>query len=43
MDGETCTLPSIFFINREGVVLARFVGLKRDLESSLKKALRRNK
>jgi len=43
MDGETCTLPSIFFINQEGVVLARFVGLKRDLESSLKKALRRKK
>jgi peroxiredoxin len=41
MDGETCTLPSIFFINREGVVLARFVGLKRDLESTLKKALHR--
>lgn len=39
MDGETCTLPSIFFINREGKVLARFVGLKRDLETSLKKAL----
>ena len=41
MDGETCTLPSIFFINKEGIVLARFVGLKRDLESSLKKALHR--
>jgi peroxiredoxin len=40
MDGETCTLPSIFFINKEGIVLARFVGLKRDLETSLKKALR---
>jgi peroxiredoxin len=39
LDGETCTLPSIFFINREGVVLARFVGLKQDLDSSLKKAL----
>lgn len=41
MDGETCTLPSIFFLNKNGIVLARFVGLKLDLESSLKKALRR--
>jgi peroxiredoxin len=41
MDGETCTLPSIFFINENGKVLARFVGLKQDLETSLKKALRR--
>ena len=41
MDGETCTLPSIFFLNKNGIVLARFVGLKLDLDSSLKKALRR--
>jgi peroxiredoxin len=41
IDGETCTLPSIFFINKNGIVLARFMGLKRNLESSLKKALRR--
>ena len=41
MDGETCTLPSIFFLNKNGIVLARFVGLKLDLEASLKKALRR--
>ncbi len=39
VDGETVTLPSIFFIDRNGMVRARFVGLEENLENSLNKAL----
>ncbi len=39
VDGETVTLPSIFLIDENGVVRARFVGLKEDLETSLQKAV----
>ncbi len=39
VDGETVTLPSIFYIDRNGMVRARFVGLEANLESSLQKAL----
>jgi len=39
VDGETVTLPSIFLIDENGIVRARFVGLKEDLETSLQKAV----
>ncbi|MBW1870685.1 MAG: TlpA family protein disulfide reductase, partial [Deltaproteobacteria bacterium] len=39
VDGETVTLPSIFLIDENGVVRARLVGLKEDLETSLQKAV----
>jgi peroxiredoxin len=35
VDGETLTLPSIFLIDENGVVRARYVGLKEDLHASL--------
>jgi len=37
VDGESLTLPSIFFIDEKGVVRARLVGLEKDLETCLKK------
>lgn len=39
VNGETVTLPSIFYIDRNGTVRARFVGLKENLEKSLQSAL----
>jgi peroxiredoxin len=39
VDGETVTLPSIFLIDENGIVRARFIGLKEDLETSLQKAV----
>ncbi|MBN2496396.1 MAG: TlpA family protein disulfide reductase [Deltaproteobacteria bacterium] len=39
VDGETLSLPSIFFIDENGIVRAQLVGLKKDLETELGGAL----
>lgn len=39
VDGESVTLPSLFFLDEDGLIRARFTGLKEDLEAALSKVV----
>jgi peroxiredoxin len=43
VDDESLTLPSIFYIDKQGLIRARFVGLKHDLEKSIENILKKQK